>query len=183
MDTVADPAFRQFLDSARTADAIRSRSGRSALREHLADDATVPGLLANLSDREIAIVLTTTSGRDRRGTIELVGDTGIVLRSPTGIRSMLQLRLIASLRTTEPIHVAGDGKVDTSRSWPTMVASFIEVGDEVTVIACGQVTTGIIVNCSRSLLAMRLPSNGWHYAVVDAIEEVSLSVPGSIRHD
>jgi len=183
MDTVADPAFRQFLDAARTADAIRSRSGRSALREHLADDASVPGLLANMSDRGIAVVLTTTTGRERRGILELVGDTGVVLRSPTGIRSILQLRLVASIRTMEPSHFAGDGRVDTSRSWSTMVASFVEVEDEVTVVVGGQVITGLMVNCSRSLLTVRLSSDGWDYAVVDAIEEVSLNVPGSIRHD
>jgi hypothetical protein len=183
MDTTADPAFRQFLDSARIAEAIRSRSGRSALREHLADDASVPGLLANLSDRGVAVALTMTSGRERHGFLELVGDTGIVIRSLTGIRSILQLRLVASIRTSEPSYFAGDGKVDISRSWPTLIASLIEPSDEVTVVGGGQMITGFIVSCSRSLLTLCLPSGNWHYAVVDAIEEVSLNVPGSIRHD
>jgi hypothetical protein len=43
--------------------------------------------------------------------------------------------------------------------------------------------SGNVRSLSRSLLALSTPDNGVFYAVVDAIDEVSISVPGSIRHD
>lgn len=183
MDATADPALRQLLDSARISDAIRSRSGFGALCDHLADDASLAGLLANLSDLAYSVALTLTSHRERIGRIELVGTSGLVLRSSTGTRSLLQMNAIASLRTSERCQLSGDGRIDTSCSWSTMVASFIESSDDITVSVGGQNCNGRVIACSRAVLALNTPSNGSFYAVVDAIEEVSLSVPGSIRHD
>ena len=53
----------------------------------------------------------------------------------------------------------------------------------VTVAISNNLISGNVRSLSRSLLALTTPDNGVFYAVVDAIDEVSISVPGSIRHD
>ena len=204
MDHTSDPAFHQLLDSARAAEAIRSRSGLGALRSHRADDASITGLLSNLSDLEMIVVLTTTGGLECRGAIELVGSSGVVTRSSSGIRSLVRLAGIVSIRTTEVCRLAGDGTISTSRSmsWPTMVATFTEEADDLTLAIGEQRVSGRLNARSRSLLELQTPNNCSYYAVVDAIDVVSTDfaatgavapsrssgscapiVPGSIRHD
>lgn len=183
MNDADDPTFRCFLDAARTADAIRSRSGRGALRDHFAEDASLHGLLANLSDLGLTITLVMSSGRERTGIVDLVSLSGVALHSPAFGRSILRLDRIATIRTSTPCLVSGDGQVHTRRSWPTLVASFVDADDDVTIICGDRVITGTIISCSRTLLILESPNRNWHYAVVDEIEEVSVSVPGSIRHD
>jgi len=204
VDQTSDPAFHQLLDSARAAEAIRSRSGLGALRNHRAEDASVTGLLSNLSDLQIVVALTTTGGLEFRGAIELVGATGVMISSPSGLRSLLRLGGIVSIRTSEPCRLAGDGMVSTSMSmsWPTMVATFTEEVDDITVVIGDHMISGRLKARSRSLLELQTPNTCSYYAVVEAIDVVSAEatpigssvpprplgswapiVPGSMRQD
>ena len=97
--------------------------------------------------------------------------------------ALLRTSAIASVRSATPLRLDGDGIPATSTSWPTLLASHLEVGDELTITISGKHATGRVRSMSRSLLILETPDSGVFYAVVDAIDEVSISVPGSIRHD
>ncbi|MEX1218711.1 MAG: hypothetical protein WEA11_09370 [Acidimicrobiales bacterium] len=178
-----EPALRQLITTALTADSIRSRSGVAALRDHRAEDASMVGLLSNLADSETLVAVTTTTGVERRGLVEVVGTNGFTLLSQNRTRSIFRLSAIASLRYFGSQRFDGDGSPTTTMSWPTMIAAFIEPLSDVVLMVGHQQVLGRVRNISRSILQISTPGDQMFYAVVDAIEELSLNVPGSIRQD
>ena len=183
MDAVTDPALRQLLDSARTADSSRSRAGFGALHRHRGEDATLVGLLANLAECNAFVTLTTKNGSERRGTILTAGPGGIELATSPSVTTLIRTCSISSVRSATRLHLDGDGAPQTSHSWPTLLALRIDRDDRLSVATSNNLVSGNVRSLSRSLLALSTPDNGVFYAVVDAIDEVSISVPGSIRHD
>ena len=183
MDAITDPALRQLLDAARSADSSRSRAGFGALHRHRGEDATLIGLLANLAECNAFVTLTTKNGGERRGTILTVGPGGIELAAGSSATSLIRTSSISSVRSTTRLHLDGDGAPQTSHSWPTLLASRIDRDDRLSVAIGNDLISGNLRSLSRSLLALSTPDTGVFYAVVDAIDEVSISVPGSIRHD
>jgi hypothetical protein len=183
VDAVTDPALRQLLDSARSADSSRSRAGFGALHRHRGEDATLIGLLANLAECNAFVALTTKNGSERRGTIITVGPGGIELVSSSSVTTLIRTSSISSVRSATRLHLDGDGAPQTSHSWPTLLASRIDRDDRLSVAVSNNHISGTVRSLSRSLLVLTTPDSGVFYAVVDAIDEVSISVPGGIRHD
>jgi len=183
MDTISDPALRQLLNSARSADSARSRAGFGSLHRHRAEDASLVGLLVNLAECNAFVSLATTSGTERRGRIIIAGTGGIVLLTSSSTRSLIRFSAIASVRSATPLRLDGDGSPHESISWPTLIASQADHGDDLSVSSNNQFVFGTVRSLSRSLLILDTPDGGVFYAVVDAIDELSISVPGSIRHD
>jgi hypothetical protein len=139
--------------------------------------------LANLAECNAFVTLTTKNGSERRGTIITVGPGGIELAVSSSVTSLIRTSSISSVRSATCLHLDGDGAPQTSHSWPTLLASRIDRDDQLSVVISNDLISGNVRSLSRSLLALSTPNNGVFYAVVDAIDEVSLSVPGSIRHD
>jgi len=183
MEAVTDPALRQLLDSARSSESSRSRAGFGALQRHRTEDATLVGLLADLAECRAFVALTTITGTERRGTISRAGLFGIVLQKSQTDASLIRTAAIASVRSVSHLRLDGDGFPQASTSWPTFVSSHIELGEEISLMVSTQHVTGNVVSLNRSLLILDTPDGGLFYAVVDAIDEVSIRVPGSIRHD
>jgi hypothetical protein len=183
VDAVTDPALRQLLDSARSADSSRSRAGFSALHRHRGEDATLIGLLANLAECNAFVALTTKNGSERRGTIITVGPGGIELATSSSVTTLIHTSSISSVRSATRLHLDGDGAPQTLHSWPTLLASRIDRDDRLSVAISNNHISGTVRSLSRSLLVLTTPDSGVFYAVVDAIDEVSISVPGGIRHD
>ena len=183
MDAITDPTLRMFLDAARASDSARSRARFGALHRHRAEDATLLGLLTNLADCGAFVTIRTSAGINRRGTITAAGPGGVVIAQSPNFETILRTSAIASVRSATPLRLDGDGVPLMSTSWPTLLASHIDSNDEVTVTISGVQISGQVRNMSRSLLILTSPDGGVFYAVVDAIDEVSISVPGSIRHD
>ncbi|MCX6509449.1 MAG: hypothetical protein NT081_01380 [Actinobacteria bacterium] len=180
---MTDPALRQLLDSARSSDSSRSRAGFAALHRHRADDATLVGLLANLAECKAFVSVTTTTGAELLGTIAVSGLCGIVLEKSQSDASLIRTAAIASVRSVSHLRLDGDGIPQASTSWPTFLSSHIELGEEISLMVSAQHLTGNVVSLNRSLLVLGTPDGGAFYAVVDEIDEVSIRVPGSIRHD
>ena len=178
MDAVTDPALRQLLDSARSADSSRSRAGFGALHRHRGEDATLIGLLANLAECDAFVALTTKNGSERRGTIITVGPGGIELVSSSSVTTLIRTSSISSVRSATRLHLDGDGAPQTSHSWPTLLASRIDRDYRLSVAVSNNHISGTVRSLSRSLLVLTTPDSGVFYAVVDAIDEVSISVPG-----
>lgn len=183
MDAISDPALHQLLNSARSADSARSRAGFGSLHRHRADDASLVGLLVNLAECNAFVSLSTRSGTERRGRIINAGSGGIVLLTSSTTRSLIRLSAIASVRSAARLRLDGDGSPHESTSWPTLLASHADHGDDLSLSSNNQFVFGTVRSLSRSLLILDTPDGGVFYAVVDAIDELSISVPGSIRHD
>ena len=183
MSPETEPALRQLIDSAHSADSIRSRSGVAALRSHRAEDASLVGLLSNLADSETLVAVTTTTGAERRGLIKVVGSNGFTLLSPNQASSLFRLSAIASLRHLGTMRFDGDGAPNTTMSWPTMVAAFIDPLDEVVLTLGHHQVVGLVRSISRSILQIATPGKQTFYAVVDSIDGLSLNDPGSMRQD
>ncbi|CAB4614848.1 unannotated protein [freshwater metagenome] len=183
MDAVTDPALRQLLDSARRADSARSRAGFGALHRHRGEDATPLGLLANLAECNAFVLLSMRGGFERRGTISTAGPGGIEVVTSTSVTSLIRTASISSVRSATRLRLDGDGAPQTSHSWPSLLALRIEHDDQLSVVINKELITGRVRSLSRSLLALDTPDNGVVYAVVEAIDEVSIRVPGSIRQD
>ena len=112
-----------------------------------------------------------------------MGPGGIELVVSSSVTSLIRTSSLSSVRSATRLHLDGDGAPQTSQSWPTLLASRIDRDDQLSVAISNDLISGNVRSLSRSLLALSTPDNGVFYAVVDAIDEVSISVPGSIRHD
>jgi hypothetical protein len=111
------------------------------------------------------------------------GLCGIVLQKSQSDASLIRTAAIASVRSVSQLCLDGDGTPQASTSWPTFVASHIELGEEISLTVNTQHVAGRVIGLNRSLLSLATPNGGAFYAVVDEIDEVSVRVPGSIRHD
>lgn len=183
MDSVSDPDLRQLLDSARIADSVRSRAGFGALQRHRAEDATLLGLLANLSESGAFVIVTTVNGTERRGVLNIVGVGGVELENSSTRTSLIRTEAIASVRCATTQRLDGDGVAHSTTSWPTFLSSRIEPADVVALQVGSSSISGRVRALSRSLMILDTPDGGVFYAVVDAIDELSVSVPGSMRQD
>jgi hypothetical protein len=169
-----DPALRQFLESALADDAARSRAGVGALRERRAEDATLVGLLANLADHGDEVLIGTTTGHTRRGRLTTVGPGGAVVRTTTGACTAIRTASIAFVRSATGVRIDGDGRPSTTMSWPLLVATVVEAGDDVLITIAGTAVQGRLRSLSRAIAAIDTADRGVIYAVLEAADEVSV---------
>jgi hypothetical protein len=172
-----DPDLRQFLESAMADDAARSRAGVGALRERRSEDATLVGVLANLADLDDDVLVTTSTGHVRRGRVGLVGPGGAVLHTATNTICALRTGAIASVPSAGGARIDGDGRTSTSLSWPLLVATIAEVGDDVSVVVAGTSTRGRLRSLSRSVAVLDTVDGGAVYVALDTVDEVAATSP------
>ena len=174
--------MRRLLDESVAADSARSRSSIDALRNRHAEDASVVGLLANLADLAVEVAITVTDGSVRRGRITTVTLGGATVTTPTSV-TILRSSAIVSIRVIDGLHLDGDGHAISSMSWPTFVASIIEPGDDVAISVPNAVVCGRMRSISRAIIRLDIADGSVAYVALDAVTEVSVRVPGAIRHD
>jgi hypothetical protein len=169
-----DPDLRRFLESAVADDSARSRAGVGALRERRAEDATLVGVLSNLADRGDDVIVT-AGGHGWRGRIALVGPGGVVMRSAAGSVRAVRTGAITAVRVASGARVDGDGPSSSRLSWPLLVASITEPGDDVQVTVTGESTFGRLRGLSRSIAAIDTVDGGAVYVVLDAVDAISVA--------
>jgi|GEM_PF-1731181 len=177
-----DSDLRQLLHDSQAQAAVRSRAGIGALQERHGEDATVLGLLANLVDLATPIALTTVRGLTVHGIVAATVSGGVAIECNDGLR-LVRSETIAAVRCSEGIRLDGDGQSIRAMSWPTLIASFLEPGDQIATTVGGSIVRGELQSLSRSVLQLRLVDHSRAYIVLVSIEELSVNEPGSIRHD
>ena len=188
MDDQIDPQIehtidvRRLLDESIATDSARTRASIDAIRSRHAEDASVTGLLANLADLSVEVAITTVDGSIRRGRISTVSNGGIALRSAFAAVA-IRCSAITAMRVMGGLRLDGDGSAVSAMSWPTFVASIVEPGDELSISIGGDSVQGRMRSISRAIIQLEIPDGSVAYVVLDAATEVSVSVPGSIRHD
>jgi hypothetical protein len=75
---VVDP-FDELADESRAADAVRRRTQARWLRQQAAEEATLAGVLVDVSERGDVVSLRSVSGRTHRGVVSFVGGDHVVV--------------------------------------------------------------------------------------------------------
>jgi hypothetical protein len=169
-----DPALERWLSELRTEEAARSRARVGALRAHAAEDATVVGVLADLHERGVQVLVTTTGGRRHRGEVLLVGPDAVVLRVGSQEWLITPLTSVASVRMVggDPVH--GEGSVTTTSRLGRIVAAAAPPGEWMRVSVGGEAFGGTVVAVSAEVAVMRLDNGDVTYVNLAAVEEIAL---------
>lgn len=167
-----DDAIVRLLATARADDAARSRACIAALRDSGAEDATVAGILADLSDdrRRARLVV---RGETVTGVVERAGREGVVLHG-SGVQTFVRTAAVELVRCVGRTRLEGDGRAVDGPSWSTLLHEHLERGDEVLVLAGGMRLRGEVVSVGRSVVVLTAPDGATDYVRTDAIDAVSV---------
>jgi hypothetical protein len=81
------------------------------------------------------------------------------------------------VRSAGGARIDGDGRTSTSLSWPLLVATIAEVGDDVSVVVAGTSTRGLLRSLSRSVAVLDTVDGGAVYVALDTVDEVAATSP------
>jgi hypothetical protein len=166
---VVDP-FDELADEARAADAVRRRSHARWLRRQAAEEATLVGVLVDLSERGDVVALRSASGRTHRGPVSFVGGDHVVVADEVWVR----LAAVVAVRFTGDIATGDRAAVRDTR----LVESLAELAPDrpavVVVTFDGASMRGELVGAGTDLVTLVLDGDRSQRCVVavDAIAEV-----------
>lgn len=179
-----DRSLQDLLDHANADAAVRRRAGAAMRRRLAGTDATVAGILVDLSDRD-AVVTLEVGTRPLSGLLLDVDRESVTLSSGRMVH-LVRLQAIDAIRLTETHHdlqpIDGDRPVASRRSWAAAVRSTIEPDEEIVVVRRGSTDVGTVIAMSAEVLQLRAGTSIASFSL-DAVDIVSVSDPGSIRHD
>jgi hypothetical protein len=164
-----DP-FDELADEARAADAVRHRTQARWLRQQAAEEATLVGLLVDLSERGDAVSLRSASGRTHRGAVSFVGGDHVVVGDGVWVR----LAAVVAVRFEGDVAGGDRGAVRDTR----LVESLAEVAPDrpavVVVTFDGTAMRGELVSAGTDVVTVVLDGDGAQRCAVavDAIAEV-----------
>jgi len=170
-DASRGDAVDRWLGEIRVSEAARSRARVGALRAHAAEDATIVGVLADLAERAVPVLMTTIHGRRHRVEVLAVGpDAGVFSVGPDEWL-VTRLACIASLRLVggDPVH--GEGAMTTTSSFGRILARAADPGDRLRLALGGEIVTGQVVSLSAEVALLRLESGALTYVSLGAVEE------------
>jgi hypothetical protein len=92
-----DADLRRLLSDERSTAEVKARARERALRQQATEDATLVGLLVDLSEQGHAVTVRMTTGRSLQGRVATVGPDFIELHTPGGA-ALVALGALASIR-------------------------------------------------------------------------------------
>jgi hypothetical protein len=100
-------AFDELADEARATDAVRRRSQARWLRRQATEEATLAGVLVDLSERGDVVSLRSASGRTHRGPVSFVGGDHVVVGHDVWVRSaaIVAVRFTGDVATGDRVPV------------------------------------------------------------------------------
>lgn len=94
-----DEQLRGLIDDQRHADAVARRRQEHSLLGQAAEIGTLAGVLVNLGEGMVPVVVTTTSGRSRGGVVDSLGADFVGLRGPGNEWVLVALGAVSSVRS------------------------------------------------------------------------------------
>jgi hypothetical protein len=94
--------IERWAAEARARDAVDARVRERWLRRQAEEEATFAGLLLDLAERAVTIVVTTTANRRHPGTVEAVGTDFVALLTAGGRTAIVALRAVAAVSPIGP---------------------------------------------------------------------------------
>jgi hypothetical protein len=174
-----DAAVRDAVD----AEAARARSQERVLRSVAASEATFVGLLVDLAERAVPVVVRLTSGRSHRGVLLAVGREVVVLRDGPKPPALCALAAVTSVRpqpdgpATADVQATGARPAPLDISFGALLAGFADDRPRVQVVAGGdEPVAGELRSVGHDVLTVRLDGDRGLLAHVrlGAVSEVLL---------
>lgn len=180
-----DPArsFTSRLDrwvaDARVDEAARARARERWLRSVAEQEATIAGVLVDLTERAAGVALSTTAGRRHRGWIRALGADFVALCPASGTEVLVALQAISVVRTlpTED-PAAGDRVVSTELTLAEVLTELAAERERVLLVTCAgsDSVSGELRSVGHDVVVVRadtdLPATA--YVPLTAIAEVTL---------
>ena len=177
-------ALAAFVGDAKASEAADARSREAFLRRSAAEEGSFAGVLVDLAERGVPLLVAGAGGRRQRGILAAVGADFVVVRTPEGREVLLAHRGIASV-TPEPgaAEVAGDRAVTLPIGLPEALAVLAEERPRVllvTVAGTGEGAEGGVAGelraVGRDVVSIRLegPDRRTAYVPVANLAEVRL---------
>ncbi len=116
--------IERWAAEARARDAVDARVRERWLRRQAEEEATFAGLLLDLAERQVGVVVTTTANRRHTGVVEAVGADFVALRVAGGRTVLVSLPSVAAVGTGGP----GDGRVRALASRDDRASRSVTVG-------------------------------------------------------
>ncbi len=169
-----DDALDRWLADLRVDDDARTRRRMAVWKDHAADDATLLGVLADLAERGVPVMLTTVSGRRHRGRVLLVGSDAAVVRVDSQEWLVVRVAALASVRTVggDPVH--GEGAPGTTASFARLVEAMVQPGDWLRLAVGDEAVGGNVGAVSSEVVLMRLDNGDPIYVSLSSVEEASV---------
>lgn len=96
-----DHELEQWLGASRTAEAARARRRSAAWQQHGTADASLVGVMLDLADLGVEVMVSLTNGHDHRGRILEVAPDWMIIAKRSGDLALCRSRCIASITCTE----------------------------------------------------------------------------------
>lgn len=101
--------IERWAAEARARDAVDARVRERWLRRQAEEEATFAGLLVDLAERQVGVVVTTTANRRHAGVVEAVGADFVALHGPAGRTAIVALASVASVASVASLGTGGPG--------------------------------------------------------------------------
>lgn len=161
----------------RADDAAASRRRTAWLARQAEEEATLAGVLADLADRDRAVVIHSLSGRIHRGWIRAVGRDFLALGGSNGADTLIRTDAVASVRGQQGDDVAtGDRTLIVDATLAAMLGSLGPLRPRVLVVtgAAVEPVVGELRFVGADVAALRLDGGGAPaYVPLGAITELT----------
>jgi hypothetical protein len=160
--------------------AARSRARAAWLQRQAREEATFVGVLADLAERERALVVDTIPGRRHQGFVRVVGQDFVGLRTQRGTDVLVRYAAIASVRQAPREQgSAGDRVIAPVATFHHGLTALGGTGARVVAHSLGgSALQGELRSVGRDLLVLRLDGCGIAYVPLASLGEVSVVESG-----
>jgi hypothetical protein len=169
----------RWLADARVDGSADSRAKERWLRQAADADATFSGMLLDLAERGVGVVVATVAGRRHHGAVVVLGADFVSLRGPTAAEVVLSMRAIASVRTAPAVApAAGERVATTDLCLGDVLGGLAAERARVRLVVrdASEAVSGELRSMGQDVVTLRsdTEAGGTAYVPLDAVIEVSL---------
>ena len=180
---MSDDELDRFAAEARADEAVRARGRERWLRRQAEEEGAFLGLLVDLAERGVDVVVCTAAGRRHRGPLVGVGRDFVAVAPASGGRVLVPVDGVEWVRAApgEGVTPAGDRDLDTAHTFVDALEHL--AADRARVVLVTKVgtdaVTGDVTAVGRDVVTVRVDGDpgGLVYVRLAALTEVN--APGS----
>lgn len=108
-------ALERWAADARVIDAAERRTRERWLARAAEEDATLVGVLTDLAERQVPVVVASCTGRRHHGAVSAIGADFVALRTAAGEQVLLATGAVRSVRTAPQVGAAWGDRATSAR--------------------------------------------------------------------
>lgn len=174
-------SFERWLAHLHVDDAARARARRHWLRSAAEEDASLAGVLLDLAERDVGVVVTTAAGRRHVGVIAVVGADFVAVRTPSGRHVLLRHTVVTSVRASpDEVGPIGDREVtSTGTLTDVMILLAGERLPATLVVGAHESVSGELRSVGQDVVVVRTEGErpATVYVSTERVDEVALDGP------